>query len=87
MALEQLRGVTATNKHVLVITDDRAPEHGVDELVAEMARAGITVSAVATGSALEPITDLGDGETHDAAGPDAVRKAVLDDVRDARLAY
>jgi uncharacterized membrane protein len=65
-AFSQLQAVEAKLKHVIVMTDGQAPRQGIDALVRQMRKAGVTVSSVGVGtdvdrSMLEAIADRGGG--------------------------
>lgn len=69
LANQQLINVQAKIKHVIVMTDGQAPRAGIDALVRQMRRSGITVSSVGLGSdldrnLLEAIADRGGGRAY-----------------------
>src|SRR5205823_3339958 len=49
-AYQALLTAPAKIKHVILLTDGQAPRHGIDALVRQMKRSGITVSTVGVGS-------------------------------------
>ncbi len=67
-AFEQLQGINAKVKHVIVLSDGEAPTDGIAELVADMRASRITVSAVGVQGAdrnmLAMIADNGDGRLY-----------------------
>ncbi len=65
-AYQELLATDAKIKHVIVMTDGQAPRQGIDALVRQMRKAGITVSSVGVGtdvdrSLLEAVADRGGG--------------------------
>jgi Ca-activated chloride channel family protein len=67
-AFDQLQGVPAKVKHVIVLSDGEAPTDGIAELVSDMRAARITVSCVGVQGAdrnlLAMIADAGEGRLY-----------------------
>jgi Ca-activated chloride channel homolog len=67
-AFEQLQGINAKVKHVILLSDGEAPTDGIAELVGDMRAARITVSAVGVQGAdrnmLSMIADTGEGRLY-----------------------
>jgi Ca-activated chloride channel family protein len=85
-ARDILGGVTATKKHVIVLSDGEAPYDGIDELVTEMKGAGTTVSAIGIPSAdrvlLGKIADAGAGRLYMLEDLGALPKVFVKEVRE-----
>jgi Mg-chelatase subunit ChlD len=68
LANEVLGGVSATQKHVILLSDGEAASDGIVDLVQEMKTSGITVSSVGLKGAdrqlLSMIADAGDGRLY-----------------------
>jgi Mg-chelatase subunit ChlD len=67
-AFETLETASAKVKHVILLSDGKAPYEGVDDLVQDMRASRITVSAVGIGDAdrnlLQRVSDNGDGRLY-----------------------
>lgn len=68
-AYQALLAAQAKIKHVILLTDGQAPRSGIDALVRQMRRSGMTVSTVGVGtdvdrSLLETIADRGGGRSY-----------------------
>ena len=67
-AFEQLQGINAKVKHVILMTDGEAPSDGIAELVGDMRNARITVSCVGVQGAdrtmLQMISEAGEGRLY-----------------------
>jgi len=68
-AYQTLLTAQAKVKHVILLTDGQAPKAGIDALVRQMRRSGMTVSTVGVGSdvdrgLLESIADRGGGRSY-----------------------
>ena len=68
-AYQALLAAQAKLKHVILLTDGQAPRAGIDALVRQMRRSGMTVSTVGVGSdvdrsLLETIADRGGGRSY-----------------------
>ena len=69
MAATDLEHVRAKVKHVILLSDGQAPRNGIDALVRQMRRSGVTVTAVGVGDEvdrglLEVIADRGGGRAY-----------------------
>ncbi|HTJ84939.1 MAG TPA: VWA domain-containing protein [Polyangiaceae bacterium] len=73
-AFEDMTVAQARRKHVILLTDGRAPTAGIKELVASMVAENITVTSVGLGNDLDEqllktIADTGGGRFHAVADP------------------
>lgn len=89
MAYQQLVSVQAKIKHVIVMTDGQAPRAGIDALVRQMRRGGITVSSVGVGAdvdrnMLESIADRGGGRSYFTDRPETLPRIF---VRETKLLH
>lgn len=89
MAYGDLQVVTATRKHVLLVTDGKAPSQGLRDLVRAMRGDGITVSAVSLGPEtdvrlLGMIAAVGGGRLHQLPDPMRLPAVFQAEARKAR---
>lgn len=87
LAYQQLVAAQAKIKHVIVMTDGQAPRQGIDALVRQMRRSGVTVSSVGVGSdvdrgLLEAIADRGGGRSYFTDRPETLPRIF---VRETKL--
>ncbi len=87
MAYQALLTAQAKVKHVILLTDGQAPKAGIDALVRQMKRSGITVSTVGVGSdvdrgLLESVADRGGGRSYFTDRPETLPRIF---VRETRL--
>lgn len=88
MAYEQLSGINAKVKHVILMTDGEAPTDGLAELVGEMRQAKITVSSVGVPGAdrnmLAMIADAGEGRLYMVEDIGALPKIFMKETQEAQ---
>lgn len=73
-AAQDLASVDARRKHVVLLTDGRAPTTGIQELVQSMVAAGVTITTVGLGTdvdgdMLRSIAEAAGGRYHEAPDP------------------
>ena len=83
-AYDDLKNVSAKTKHVILLTDGRAPARGIPELAELMRVEGITISTVGLGKSVEPdlleqIAELGRGSSYFTASPEKLPRIFLKD--------
>ncbi len=75
-AVESLEGVTATRRHIILLTDGWSSSGQYDEILARMKAAGITLSTVGAGGGsnpfLEGLAQQGGGRFYNAANPSSI---------------
>jgi uncharacterized membrane protein len=75
-AVESLEGVTATRRHIILLTDGWSSSGQYDEILARMKAAGITLSTVGAGGGsnpfLEGLAQQGGGRFYNAANPASI---------------
>ncbi len=87
MAYQMLVSANVKVKHVIVMTDGQAPRAGIDGLVRQMRRSGVTVSSVGVGAdvdrnMLEAIADRGGGRSYFTDRPETLPRIF---VRETKL--
>jgi uncharacterized protein YegL len=87
-AFEQLQGVNAKVKHVILMTDGEAPSDGIAELVGDMRNARITVSCVGVQGAdrtlLQQIAEQGEGRLYMVEDIGALPKIFMKETQEAQ---
>ncbi len=86
MAYQTLLTAPAKIKHVILLTDGQAPRQGIDALVRQMKRSGITVSTVGVGSdvdhnLLESIADRGGGRFYFTDRPETLPRIFVKETK------
>ena len=86
IAWQALQSTPAKIKHVIVLTDGQAPRAGIDPLVRQMRRGGITVSSVGIGadvdrSLLEMIADRGGGRAYFTDRPETLPRIFVKETK------
>ena len=85
MAYLEMAMVSASTKHVILLTDGHSSYAGIDSLVREMAKARITVSTIALANAdtslLSRIANLGKGRAYIARDSSAVPRLFLEETQ------
>ncbi len=86
MAYQTLLTAPAKIKHVILLTDGIAPRQGIDALVRQMKRSGITVSTVGVGSdvdhnLLESIADRGGGRFYFTDRPETLPRIFVKETK------
>ena len=81
-----LQRVRAKVKHVILLSDGQAPRAGIDALVRQMRRAGITVTTVGVGAEvdrtlLEAIADRGGGRAYFTDRPETLPRIFVRETR------
>jgi uncharacterized membrane protein len=75
-AVTSLEGVTATRRHIILLTDGWSTSGQYDAIIAKMKAAGITLSTVGAGGGsnpfLENLAKQGGGRFYDAANPSSI---------------
>ncbi|HSL33578.1 MAG TPA: VWA domain-containing protein [Candidatus Limnocylindrales bacterium] len=75
-AVESLEGVTATRRHIILLTDGWSSSGQYDEIIARMKAAGITLSTVGAGGGSNPflqkLASDGGGRFYNAANPASI---------------
>ena len=79
MAQEALEGASAQYKHVIFLTDGEAGDTGYEDVVRQMAEAGITVTTVAVGegadiAGMKKLAEIGNGRMYYAGPFDSLPK-------------
>jgi Ca-activated chloride channel family protein len=85
-AYQILLQTQAKIKHVIVLTDGQAPRQGMDTLVRQMRKSGITVSSVGVGtdvdrSMLEAIADRGGGRAYFTDRPETLPRIFVKETK------
>lgn len=85
-AYQILLQTQAKIKHVIVLTDGQAPRQGMDALVRQMRKSGITVSSVGVGtdvdrSMLEAIADRGGGRAYFTDRPETLPRIFVKETK------
>jgi uncharacterized membrane protein len=85
-AFAALKDADAAAKHMIVLSDGLTPENEFEELVKEMGREGITVSAVAVGpdadrKLLSQIAQDGDGKFYAVVNPRMIPRIFMNEAR------
>ena len=85
-AYQTLLQTQAKVKHVIVMTDGQAPRQGIDSLVRQMRKSGITVSSVGVGtdidrSLLESIADRGGGRAYFTDRPETLPRIFVKETK------
>ncbi|MCO4761119.1 MAG: VWA domain-containing protein [Myxococcales bacterium] len=85
-SLTALERVRAKVKHVILLSDGQAPRSGIDALVRQMRRTGITVTTVGVGTAvdrslLEAIADRGGGRSYFTDRPETLPRIFVRETR------
>ncbi len=87
-AFEQLQGINAKVKHVILMTDGEAPSDGIAELVGDMRNARITVSCVGVQGAdrtmLQMISEAGEGRLYMVEDIGALPKIFMKETQEAQ---
>ena len=86
MAYQTLLTAPAKIKHVILLTDGQAPRQGIDALVRQMKRSGITVSTVGVGSdvdhnLLESVADRGGGRFYFTDRPETLPRIFIKETK------
>ncbi len=86
LAYQTLLTAPAKIKHVILLTDGQAPRQGIDALVRQMKRSGITVSTVGVGSdvdhnLLESIADRGGGRFYFTDRPETLPRIFVKETK------
>ena len=86
LAYQSLLTAPAKIKHVILLTDGIAPRQGIDALVRQMKRSGITVSTVGVGSdvdhnLLESIADRGGGRAYFTDRPETLPRIFVKETK------
>ena len=87
MAYDTLSSVTARVKHVILLSDGKAPRSGIDALVNQMRRSGMTVTSVGVGaevdrSLLEAIADRGGGRAYFTDRPETLPRIFVRETKE-----
>lgn len=87
MAATELERVRAKVKHVILLSDGQAPRTGIDALVRQMRRSGITVTSVGVGSEvdramLEAIADRGGGRSYFTDRPETLPRIFVRETKE-----
>ncbi len=86
LSYQQLLAIPAKIKHVIVMTDGQAPRQGIDTLIRQMRKSGITVSSVGVGSdvdrgLLEMIADRGGGRSYFTDRPETLPRIFVKETK------
>ena len=86
LAYQTLLPAPAKVKHVILLTDGQAPRQGIDALVRQMKRSGVTVSTVGVGSdvdhnLLESIADRGGGRSYFTDRPETLPRIFVKETK------
>lgn len=86
LAYQTLLNAPAKIKHVILLTDGQAPRQGIDALVRQMKRSGVTVSTVGVGSdvdhnLLESIADRGGGRSYMTDRPETLPRIFVKETK------
>lgn len=86
LAYQTLLTAEAKVKHVILLTDGQAPRQGIDALVRQMKRSGMTVSTVGVGSdvdhnLLEGIADRGGGRSYFTDRPETLPRIFVKETK------
>lgn len=86
-AYDTLSTVSARVKHVILLSDGKAPRAGIDALVNQMRRSAITVTSVGVGaevdrSLLEAIADRGGGRSYFTDRPETLPRIFVRETRE-----
>ncbi|MCB9738094.1 MAG: VWA domain-containing protein [Deltaproteobacteria bacterium] len=87
LASTELERVRAKVKHVILLSDGQAPRMGIDALVRQMRRSGITVTTVGVGeevdrSLLESIADRGGGRSYFTDRPETLPRIFVRETKE-----
>ncbi|MEY3015170.1 MAG: hypothetical protein RIT45_3905 [Pseudomonadota bacterium] len=87
MAAAELERVRAKVKHVILLSDGQAPRNGIDALVRQMRRSGVTVTTVGVGaevdrSMLESIADRGGGRSYFTDRPETLPRIFVRETKE-----
>lgn len=86
LCYQTLLTAQAKIKHVILLTDGQAPRQGIDALVRQMKRSGMTVSTVGVGSdvdhnLLESIADRGGGRSYFTDRPETLPRIFVKETK------
>jgi len=86
-AYDALNTVAARVKHVILLSDGKAPRAGIDGLVHQMRRSGMTVTAVGVGAEvdrnlLETIADRGGGRSYFTDRPETLPRIFVRETKE-----
>lgn len=86
-AYDALTAVSARVKHVILLSDGKAPRSGIDALVHQMRRSGMTVTSVGVGAEvdrglLEAIADRGGGRSYFTDRPETLPRIFVRETKE-----
>ncbi len=86
MAMTMLDPIDVPEKHIVLLTDGRSDEFGLDALAREVSEKGITLTTIAVGdeadqSGLQSLSRIGGGKFHEVRNPRLLPRVLMDSVQ------